>query len=209
MNIVNEVEVFYVENLRTARRFLRAAGFQKNFDELIMLELNKDTPHTSYEKLFNPLTEKKVGAILSEAGCPGIADPGADFIYYLHQNEVAVTALSGPSSIFMALMASGLNGQNFSFNGYLPIDQAAQKKKIKELESISTRTGNSQIFMETPYRNNRILDFILAVCQDKTRLHISADISSQNAFVKTANVKYWKKHKPDLHKRPTIFILQA
>ena len=147
--------------------------------------------------------------VLSEAGCPGIADPGADIVRTAHEKRIQVVPLVGPSSILMAMMSSGMNGQNFAFNGYLPIDLPERKAMIKRLERISKETGQSQIFMETPYRNDKLLKELTKTLQKSTRLCIAADITLPTEFIKTKSVHEWKELDVDLNKRPTIFIIQA
>jgi 16S rRNA (cytidine1402-2'-O)-methyltransferase len=147
--------------------------------------------------------------LMSEAGVPGIADPGADIIAIAHEKGIRVQPLVGPSSILMAMMSSGLNGQNFAFNGYLPIDKQERRKKIKDLESISVKYQQSQSFIETPYRNNKMLEELLISLSGKTKLCIACDISLPTEFIKTLPVELWKKQIPDLHKRPALFIIQG
>ena len=171
--------------------------------------LNKYTEPELLPEYLNPCLEGKPVGVLSEAGCPGIADPGAAIAELAHEKGIRVIPLVGPSSILLALMASGLNGQSFAFNGYLPIDKVERKKAIKSLEKRSRLEGQSQIFMETPYRNDKLLEELLRSLDPGTRLCIAADISLKSEMIRTLPVADWKHAIPDLNKRPAIFILQA
>ncbi len=209
VDIAGNLSVFIVENIRTARRFIRKMHAEKNIDELKFLELNK---HTSPEEISEYLNAAEQGldiGLMSEAGNPGIADPGASVAELAHRKGIRVVPLAGPSSILMALIASGLNGQNFAFNGYLPIDNEERIKKIRHLELRSKTEKQSQIFMETPFRNNQLTETLLKTLQSSTKLCIAADISTDTEFIQTKQVTAWKTSLPDLHKRPTIFILLA
>ncbi len=204
---MNQINYYVVENVRSARRFLSSAGIERPIRELIFFELNKHTPEGKIPEFIKPVFEGEHLGIISEAGCPGIADPGTEIVKLAHENNIKVIPLSGPSSILMALMASGLNGQSFAFNGYLPIDSAKRNKEIKKLENRSKSEKQSQIFMETPYRNNQLLKNLVQVCQPCTYLCIAADISLKTEYIKTQQISEWKQEIPDLHKRPAIFIL--
>jgi len=207
-DICLDLDVFIVENLRSARRYLRKIGFDKNFDEDVMFyELNKHTKD-KLEPLYNFLleTDKNIG-LLSEAGNPCIADPGAFAVDLCHQLKIFVKPLVGPSSILMALISSGFNGQNFTFNGYLAIDNSERNKKLKDLERILYKTGFTQIFMETPYRNEKLLESIIKICREDTKLCLAVDISLESEFIETRTIAKWKKTRPNFHKRPAIFIL--
>ena len=213
--IILQTKYFLVENLRTARRFISALKLGVVIDDLVLFQLDKKTTKIELENYFKQIPQKnkdnqptKIG-IMSEAGCPGIADPGGLAIEYAHKNNIEVVPLVGASSILLALMASGFNGQNFAFHGYLSIDANQRKNEIKSLESESQKLKRSQIFMETPYRNNSLLNDILKVLNPKTKLCVAANITSQNQFIKTKTVAEWKKELPDLHKIPTIFVLYA
>jgi len=207
--LVNCIDTYYVENIRTARRFLKKLNRDINIDDLNFFILNKYTGEKEISGFLAPAKEGKDIGILSEAGCPGIADPGAEIVSQAHKQGFRVIPLSGPSSIFMALMASGLNGQNFAFNGYLPIKKPDRIKSIKELEKKSKIERQSQIFMETPYRNLQLFDNICEVCLPGTTLCIATDISLDTEQIKSKTIKEWKKSRPHINKRPSIFILQA
>lgn len=205
IEVVNQLNTFFVEDLRTARRFISSLKLGKVIDELTFYELNKDTPH---EQTLSQLKKLKGDAgIISEAGCPGIADPGAVAVGFAHQLGYKVSPLVGPSSILLALMASGFNGQSFTFHGYLPIEKAAKIKALKSLEQTAKIKNQTQIFMETPYRNNGLLEDILQNLNNDTLLCVAVNITAGDELIKTLPVKEWKKQKPDLHKKPTIFLL--
>lgn len=206
-NTIRSIKFFIVENIRNARRYLsKTGGFV--IDDLTFFELNKHTPKEEMSKFLEPLKNGFSMGIISEAGLPGIADPGADIVALAHQKNFHVKPLVGPSSILLALIASGMNGQSFVFHGYLPIKPHERVKKIKQIEAVSERENQSQIFMETPYRNQKFLADILQTCQQNTRLCIAADITLETEFIHTKTIGEWKKQIPDLQKRPTIFVLQ-
>ena len=207
--VVDTLNYFIVENIRTARRYIKELLPEKNINELTFYELNK---HTELNDVLNYLTIVEKGeniGIISEAGNPGIADPGSEVIKAAHKKNLKVIPLVGPSSILLALIASGMNGQNFSFNGYLPIKQPERIQKIKFLEKRSLLENQSQIFMETPYRNMKLLEDILNNCRNNTNLCIATDITLKTEFIKTKSIFDWKKQRPEINKRPTIFIIQA
>jgi len=205
--IVKQCQVFFVENERTARRYLKTLAKEIVIDdyEWFTMAVDDDTAK-SFRKKIN---EGKIIGIISEAGCPGIADPGQQLAEIAHEMNVEVKPLVGPNSILLALMASGMNGQQFKFNGYLPIKNPERNNAIKELESESAKKNCTQIFIETPYRNNQLLDALLASCQPSTKICLAADLTSDKEFIKTKTVNDWKKDKPDIHKRPAIFLLYA
>ena len=203
--VVSELDIFFVEELRTARRFISSLKLNKIIDDITFYELNKDTPH---DQTLAQLKKLKTDAgIISEAGCPGVADPGAVAVGFAHQLGHTVVPLVGPSSILMALMASGFNGQSFTFNGYLPIDKQLRIKSLKDLEQIAKKKKQTQIFMETPFRNNQLLEDVLQNLNSETLLCIACNVTADDEFIKTLRVKDWQKSKPDLHKKPTIFLL--
>lgn len=205
IEVVKNLNVFFVEDLRTARRFISSLKIGKVIDELTFFELNKDTPQ---EQTLSQLKKLKGDAgIISEAGCPGIADPGAVAVGFAHQLGYKVRPLVGPSSILMALMASGFSGQSFTFHGYLPIEKAVKIKALKSLEQAAKSKSQTQIFMETPYRNNQLLEDILQNVHIETLLCIAANITAEDELIKTLPIREWKKQKPDLHKKPTIFLM--
>ena len=205
--IVSALKYFIVEDVRTARRFLKKVNREINIDELTFFELNQ---HTKLEEISSFLLPLKTGndmGIISEAGCPAIADPGADVVALAQQQSIKVFPLVGPSSILLSLMASGFNGQSFAFLGYLPVQQSDRIKELKRLENRVYSEHQTQIFIETPYRNMKMLDDILSTCQPNTKLCIAADITLETEFIKTKPVSAWKLQKPDLNKRPCIFLL--
>ena len=205
--IIITIKHFIVENVRTARRFLKQTDSSINIDELTFYTLNK---HTTKEELSGFLKVIETGnpiGIISEAGCPAIADPGADIVAIAQQKNIKVVPLVGPSSILLALMASGFNGQSFAFLGYLPIEQDSRIKSLKNLEQHIYSENQTQLFIETPYRNGKILEDILKTCKPSTKLCIAADITLDTEFIKTKSIAEWKKQIPDLSKRPCIFAL--
>ncbi|UBM60470.1 SAM-dependent methyltransferase [Marinilongibacter aquaticus] len=201
---VAEINVFFVENIKTARRFISSLKTGKVIDEIQFIELTKKT---SFDDVFEAVSNlSEDAAILSEAGCPGIADPGALAVEVAHQLDIEVIPMVGPSSILLALMASGFNGQSFAFHGYLPIDKKARVQRLKELERIAHQSKQTQLFMETPYRNNQMLDSIVKNCNPNTRLTISVNLTAPDGFSKTYSIEKWKTlTQVDLHKKPAIF----
>jgi 16S rRNA (cytidine1402-2'-O)-methyltransferase len=205
-DVVEKLDEFIVEDARTARRYLRAIGYKKNFDtEVLIRELDKHATQQNCNVLFENILKGKNCGLISEAGNPCIADPGSELVSFAHKKNVEVVPLVGPSSILLALIASGFSGQNFSFTGYLPIESHERTKKIKNLESQSVRS--TQIFMETPFRNQKLLEEVLKTCSDDTRLCIACDLTLPTQFIKTQPVLYWKKNLPQLNKRYCIFLL--
>jgi len=196
-----------VENIRTARRFLKKLDKNVSLDRITFFELNKQTPEEKFHEFLDPLLEGNDMGILSEAGCPGVADPGAEIVKLAHQKGIQVVPLIGPSSILLALMASGLNGQNFAFTGYLPRKSNERVRKIKQLEIKAREQKQTQIFIETPYRNNQMANDLIRACAPSTLLCIACDLTSENEFISTRTVKNWKKNLPDLNKRPVVFLL--
>jgi len=198
---------FIVENLRSARRFLRLIDRYFPIDESVFYELNEHTPDADVSHFLEAIFNGHDIGLMSEAGLPGIADPGARIVAEAHREGITVTPLSGPSSIIMALIASGMNGQNFTFNGYLPVKPLERTAKLRELEK-KAHEGFSQIFMETPYRNRAMLESIFAVCNKNSLLCIAADITLPSESIRTMKISEWKKNVPELKKRPVIFVLQ-
>lgn len=210
ISIAQKLEIFVVENEKTARRFLGLMRTQKPVRELTLNTLNEHTDDKAVPALLAPLLAGKDVGLMSEAGCPGIADPGAKLAALAHQKGIRVRPLVGPSSILLSLMASGFNGQRFTFLGYLPADKAARIQRLKEIEKLSQKSNETQIFIETPYRNQHLLDDMLASCQPETRLCIACNISMDDEYIVTKRVKDWKQSSlPDLHKKPTVFLLLA
>jgi 16S rRNA (cytidine1402-2'-O)-methyltransferase len=206
--IIEAVDDYIVENEKTARRFIKKISSDKSQPSLRINILNKFTEESELPTYLNVCLEGKHVGLLSEAGCPGIADPGAEIVKIAHQKGIQVVPLVGPSSILLALMSSGMNGQNFTFNGYLPIEKSKKKSKLKKLERLSFEQGQAQIFIETPYRNNNMLEDICASLKENTRVCVACDITLPTEYIKTKTVKEWKQTTVDLHKRPSIFIIQ-
>jgi len=209
VSIAQQLDEFIVENEKTARHFLSTIKHSKPIRELLLKPLNEHTSDKELPALLNSLMAGKDVGLMSEAGCPGIADPGAKLAALAHQKGIRVAPLVGPSSILLSLMASGLNGQRFTFLGYLPSDKAARLVQLKEIEKRS-KQQETQIFIETPYRNQHMLEDILATCHGETRLCIACNISCGDELIITKRVKEWKASAlPDLHKKPTVFLLLA
>ena len=204
--VIEETDTFIVENEKTARRFIKKICPEKSQPSLKLFLLNKFTKETDLPSFLEPCLNGTNIGILSE-GCPGVADPGADVVKIAHTKNIKVVPLVGPSSILMAIMSSGLNGQSFAFNGYLPIDRGERKNEIKRLERLSFEHNQSQIFIETPYRNNKMLEDLAAVLDNHTNVTVACDITLSTEFIKTKTANQWKNNKVDLHKRPTIFII--
>lgn len=205
-DIIKTTDYYFVENVRTARRFISELKVGKIIDELHFFEVDKDTNIEQIRKYFKQIPQNQHIGVISEAGCPGVADPGAVAVKVAHQLGIKVIPLVGPSSILLALMASGFSGQSFVFHGYLPIDKIERAKKIKVLENES-RKQQTQIFMETPFRNDSFLEDLLNTCQPDTLLCIACNITAPDEFIQTKTVNQWKTKKPDLHKKPTIFLI--
>lgn len=205
---VKSCQVIFAENERTARRFLKSMSKDIVIDDYEWYVIHK-AEHEQLKNFIQKIKEGKNIAIISEAGCPGVADPGQILIREAQKMNAVVKPLVGPSSPLLALMASGLNGQHFSFHGYLPIDNMERHKKIKQLEEDSGKMECTQIFIETPYRNNKMLETILKVCNPSTQLCIASELTSANEWVKTKTIADWKNEETDLHKKPVIFLLQS
>lgn len=207
--VIAHTKIFLVENLRTARRYISSLKLGVNLEEIHMEILDKDTPPETMSRLMQPLMNGADIGIISEAGCPGIADPGAVAVAFAHHKGIQVVPLSGPSSMFLALMGSGFSGQSFAFHGYLPIDKKDRSAAIKKLEAESVREKRAQIFMETPFRNNQLLEDLLATLNPNTKLCIAKNITGSDEMILTKTANEWKKLPLDLHKIPTVFILQS
>jgi len=205
--IIYGLDEFIVEQVRTARRFLRKAGHPLPIDDMKFYELNKHTGEMEINAYLDPVLSGKSIGLLSEAGTPCVADPGSVIVRMAHEKNIEVVPLVGPNSIILALMASGFNGQNFTFHGYLPVDKQALVKKIREMETVSGNLHQTQIFIETPYRNRQILEKLLEVCRPETKLCIARDITLDSEWIKTKTIGAWKKETADLHKKPTVFLL--
>ena len=198
-----------VEDIRTARRYLSSLKIYKNIESLHFSLLNKDTSRSAIKEMFDPVFNGHHLGVLSESGCPGVADPGALAAAFAHEHDIEVIPLVGPSSILLALMASGLNGQQFAFHGYLPIDPKEAAHKIKQLEKESREKNQTQIFIETPYRNNQILKNLLQSLAGNTHLCLAFNLTGQTGFVKMKSVSEWKKEVPSLAKEPAVFLFLA
>lgn len=203
ISVINSCRHFIVEELKTARRYLRALDKDFDIDGRTFSELNEHTSQFEIAEIFKYVLHHKKTVLMSEAGCPGVADPGATIVKLAHDHGIKVMPLIGPSSIIMAIMASGLNGQNFWFNGYLPKEKDFRKEKIKSLEKLCVH--QSQWFIETPYRNVQLFDELLSTLSQGTRLCVAANISSSNEFIRTKTVFDWKKDKPEINKIPCVF----
>lgn len=214
LEAVKSCQVFFVENERSARRYLKALWKEMVIDSYQWFTIDKHASNLTknpeiHREFKQILKEEKNIGLISEAGCPGIADPGQELIAIAQNLGATVQPLVGPSSILLALMASGMNGQQFQFVGYLPIDTTQRVKSIKELEIESSRKNSTQIFIETPYRNNQLLETLLKNCLPHTRLCIAANLTAADEFIQTKTVDAWKRNIPDLHKKPTVFLIHA
>jgi 16S rRNA (cytidine1402-2'-O)-methyltransferase len=204
---IDFIDDYIVENEKTARKFIKSIHPEKVQSSLRLSVLNKHTDITEHNSMIAPCLNGINVGLMSEAGCPGVADPGAVIVKLAHEKGIQVIPLVGPSSILLAMMGSGMNGQSFAFNGYLPIDKGEKKAALKNYESLSNSKNQSQIFIETPYRNTKLLEDLLSILQPNTHLCIATDITLPTEYIKTFRVADWKKTKVDLHNRPTIFII--
>jgi 16S rRNA (cytidine1402-2'-O)-methyltransferase len=204
---VELIDTYIAENEKTARKFIKAVQPNKVQADLKISLLNKRTEDTELTDMIKPCLNGENIGLMSEAGCPGVADPGAAIVKIAHENGIQVVPLVGPSSILLAMMASGMNGQSFAFNGYLPIDKGDKKNALKNFENLSNSKNQSQLFIETPYRNNKLMDDLLQYLQPNTLLCVACDITLPTEYIKTSRIADWKKIKVDLHNRPTIFII--
>ncbi|MGA1226540.1 MAG: SAM-dependent methyltransferase [Tamlana sp.] len=204
---IEKISIFIVENEKTARRFIKRICPEKSQPALKLFLLNKHSDVNELPTFLEACLHGLDIGLISEAGCPGVADPGAEIVKIAHQKNIKVVPLVGPSSILMAIMSSGMNGQSFSFNGYLPIDKGERKNEVKRLERLSYEHDQSQIFIETPYRNNKMLEDLTNYLDNQTNICVACDITLSSEFIKTKTAIEWKKNMVDLHKRPTIFII--
>ncbi|WP_140485049.1 SAM-dependent methyltransferase [Flavobacterium sp. GSA192] len=204
---IDFIDYYIVENEKTARKSIKAVHPEKKQADLVLFALNKHTEAKEHLDFIKPLLEGKNVGLMSEAGCPGVADPGAVIVKLAHDRGIQVIPLVGPSSILLAMMASGMNGQSFTFHGYLPIEKDEKRASFKNLERISFEKNQSQIFIETPYRNNKLLEDLIQTLHPETYLCIATDITLPTEYIKTKKISAWKKEAIDLHKRPTIFII--
>jgi 16S rRNA (cytidine1402-2'-O)-methyltransferase len=208
LDAINKCQVFFVENERSSRRFLKALDKGIIIDQFEWIVIHKAEQEAA-EILRKKIIDGKIIGIISEAGCPGIADPGQLLVSIAQDMSIEVIPLVGPNSILLALMASGMNGQQFRFVGYLPIDQTARQQKIRELETDSIKNTSTQIFIETPYRNNQLIEMILKTCKSNTRLCIAVNITGKEESILTKTIAEWKKNPPEIQKKPAIFLLTA
>ncbi|WP_026915000.1 SAM-dependent methyltransferase [Christiangramia portivictoriae] len=206
--VISNIDDFIVENEKTARRFIKELLPEKSQPALRLSALNKFTEASQIPTFLDAAKSGKDMGLMSEAGCPGVADPGAEIVRLAHEANIQVVPMVGPSSILLAMMASGMNGQSFTFHGYLPIDKKERKNELKNLERISAERNQAQIFIETPYRNNKFLEDLIQILQPTTRICVACDLTLSTEFIKTATAADWKNIKADLHKRPAIFIIQ-
>ena len=205
--VIDFIDDYIVENEKTARKFIKSINPDKKQPDLKINTLNKHTEISAHHEFIQPLLNGKNIGLMSESGCPGIADPGAVIVKLAHEKGIQVIPLVGPSSILLALMASGMNGQSFAFNGYLPIDKNDKKQALKMYERLSQEKNQTQLFIETPYRNNKLMEDLLQLLQPSTLLCVACDITLPTEFIKTKAINEWKKEKADLHNRPCIFII--
>lgn len=205
--IISGIRHFIVENVRSARRFLRSVDSEFDIDGSQFFELNKHTSPQAVSDFLKPLADGFPMGVISEAGCPAVADPGADVVAIAQRKGVRVVPLVGPSSIILSVMASGFNGQSFAFHGYLPIKPDERVKRLRRLEQLVYNEHQTQIFIETPYRNNKLVEDILHSCRQQTKLCIAANLTCADEYVRTLTLKEWKGRVPDLSKKPVIFLL--
>jgi 16S rRNA (cytidine1402-2'-O)-methyltransferase len=205
--VVEQLDHFIVENQKTARRFIKKITPKKSQPSLILMSIDKYAEALEVSRYLDVCDQGISIGLLSEAGVPAIADPGAEVVKLAHKKNIQVVPLVGPSSIILAMMASGMNGQSFAFNGYLPIEKSDRKKAIKQLEKLSFDKNQSQIFIETPYRNEKMMIDLKSTLSNGTNLSIACDITLPSEYIKTLPIEKWAKENPDLHKRPTIFII--
>lgn len=206
-DIITEIKYFIVEDVRSARRFLKKVDRSIVIDDLTFFTLNKHTSSEEISGFLKPLAEGNSMGVISEAGCPAVADPGADVVAIAQRKNYKVVPLVGPSSIILSVMASGFNGQSFAFHGYLPIDANDRQKRLKELESRVYSENQTQLFIETPYRNNKMMEDIIKACRPQTKLCIAANITCEGEYIKTRTLKEWNGKLPDLSKIPCIFLI--
>ncbi len=205
--IVNSIDVFIAEDAKSVRKFLKQTGFKKAFDEITIHLLNEHSKDLDTRNYLDAALKGNNIGLLSDAGCPGIADPGASVVKMAHEKNIQVIPLIGPSSILLALISSGMNGQNFAFNGYLERENYLLVKQLRELEKRAQQQNQTQLFIETPYRNIKMLETILQTCGNETRLCIACEVTLPTEFIKSKTISAWKKNLPDINKRPAVFVL--
>lgn len=208
-DVMNALDYFIVENVRSARRFLSKVGVERKIEELEFVELNEHTTKPEeVERMLRPVLEGRSAGVISEAGVPGVADPGADIVALAHRHGIRVVPLVGPSSILMSVMASGLNGQSFAFVGYLPVKDGERQRRLKELERRAQEERQAQLFIEAPYRNVKLFEALVKTLSPKMRLTVATDITAPEEYIRTLRVEEWRKQSmPEIAKRPTIFVL--
>ena len=207
LQLLQKIDIFIVEELRTARRFLRKAGYSKDFENVVFYLLNEHTPDNETITMLEKASTGQHIGLLSEAGLPCIADPGNIVVRLAHRKGIRVVPLTGPSSILLALMASGFNGQNFVFHGYLPVKPDERSKSLREIEQSLAKCNQTQIFIETPYRNIAMFESIVKTCHPSLSLCIAVDLTLETEWIRSMALSEWKRQKPDLHKRPAVFLL--
>lgn len=205
-NVIVETNIYVVENIKTARRFIKSIYKEKDIDACVFIELDKHNNYAFDDTILTEIFNGNHIGIMSEAGIPCVADPGNKVVEIAHEMGIAVKPLVGPSSILMALMSSGFNGQQFTFNGYLPIEASERKSKLQQMEALAKK-GITQVFMDTPYRNQKLLEEIIRYCKFDTMLCIASNITASNEFIRTLPLAEWNNRKPDINKKPTIFVL--
>ena len=206
-NIILGIKNFIIEDIRSARRFLKSLNYPGNFDDVVFQDLNKHTKEEDTHTYLNPIKKSQNVGLLSEAGVPCLADPGNIIVKHAHTMGYKVVPLIGPSSILLALIASGFNGQNFAFLGYLPVKPHERDKKIKEIDLDARKTGQTKIFIETPYRNQQLFSALTSVCHPDTMLCIASDLTLESEFIESKSITTWKKTPPNLQKKPTVFLI--
>jgi len=209
IEIINTINHYIVEDIRTARRFLSKCGIKTKIDDLQFYLLNKHTPIEEISSFLDPLKLGQAVGVISEAGCPAVADPGSEVVKLAHESDIEIVPLIGPSSILLALMASGFNGQRFAFNGYLPVKEEDRIQQLKKDEQRSKSEGLTQIYIETPYRNMQLFKSLVECLNANTRLCIATDLSLESEYIKTKSIKNWKTTSIDINKKPSIFMFLA
>jgi len=210
LQLIYEIRIFIVEQIRTSRRFLKKIGYPHSFEQVQFMELNKKISPLDIDCYLNSAVNGEDIGLISDAGSPCIADPGSEIVRVAHKKSIRVIPLAGYSSVFLALMASGFNGQSFVFHGYLPVEKKSRETRLREIENNSYRLDQTQIFMETPYRNNQMMDSVMRVCHPETHICIAANLTNPVAeFIHSKSVREWMGKKPDLHKKQVIFILHS
>lgn len=207
LRILEQLDFFIAEEIKTTRRFLKAAGYSKKLNDTLFCIFNEHSGLEDIVTVMNLLLEGKDAGLLSESGAPCVADPGSAIVREAHKRGIEVIPLVGPSSILLALMASGFNGQNFAFQGYIPVNEHEKVRKLKELERNVYNQDQTQIFIETPYRNVRLFESIIRHCKDETMLCIACDITGKKQYIKSLTIKEWRSLKPDIHKKPVVFLM--